>query len=231
MFSLKKLIVVASVVFAIAGSGSLLAQNLIAQTLPSQTLPSQTRTASLKASDPAASDSSRPADISKPEVIVPAGYIVGDSDVIRVNVWKEPEVSQTVVVRTDGNISLPLINEVRVSGMTPLQIQDMVGAKLKNFLNNPQVTVTVIEIHSKRAFITGEVARPGTYSLNAQTTVLQLIAQAGGFTPFAKKNGIVVLRTEDGRQSRLKFKYNEVVQGKKTEQNIALHPGDTVVVP
>jgi polysaccharide export outer membrane protein len=163
--------------------------------------------------------------------VVPAGYIVGDSDIIRVNVWKEPEVSQTVVVRTDGNISLPLINEVKVSGMTPLQIQDMVAEKLKGFLNSPQVTVTVIEIRSKRAFITGEIARPGTYSLNAQTTVLQLIAQAGGFTPFAKRDSIIVLRTEDGRQSRLKFKYKEVVQGKKSEQNIALHPGDTVVVP
>jgi polysaccharide export outer membrane protein len=89
----------------------------------------------------------------------------------------------------------------------------------------------VTEIHSKRAFITGEVVRPGTYSLNAETTVLQLIAQAGGFTPFAKKDNIVVLRTGDGQQMRLKFKYKEVVQGKKTEQNIALHPGDTVVVP
>jgi polysaccharide export outer membrane protein len=163
--------------------------------------------------------------------IVPSEYIVGESDVIRVNVWKEPEVSQTVVVRTDGNISLPLINEVRVSGMTPIQIQTLVAEKLKSFLNNPQVTVTVTDIRSKRAFITGEVVRPGTYALNAQTTILQLIAQAGGFTPFAKKDGIVVLRTEDGKQSRLKFKYKEVVQGKKTEQNIALHPGDTVVVP
>src|SRR6266481_3851307 len=163
--------------------------------------------------------------------VAPQGYIVGESDVLRVNVWKEPEVSQTVVVRTDGSISLPLINEVRVSGMTPIQIQIMVAEKLKNFLNNPQVTVTVTDIRSKRAFITGEVVRPGTYALNAQTTILQLIAQAGGFTPFAKKDGIVVLRTEDGKQSRLKFKYKEVVQGKKTEQNIALHPGDTVVVP
>jgi polysaccharide export outer membrane protein len=137
----------------------------------------------------------------KPAVPVPAGYIVGDSDVIHVNVWKEPEVSQTVVVRTDGNISLPLINEVKVSGLTPLQIQDLIGEKLKGFLNNPQVTVTVIEIRSKRAFITGEVVRPGTYSLNAQTSVLQLIAQAGGFTPFAKRDSIVVLRTEDGKQS------------------------------
>lgn len=222
MFSFKKQIVLAVAISWVAGAGSLI---------------SQTQTANLKSPDTAAADAaktadtSKLADITKPAEAVPAGYVVGDSDVIRVNVWKEPEVSQTVVVRTDGNISLPLINEVKVSGMTPLQIQDLVAEKLKGFLNNPQVTVTVIEIRSKRAFITGEVSRPGTYSLNAQTTVLQLIAQAGGFTPFAKKDSIVVLRTEDGRQSRLKFKYKEVVQGKKTEQNIALHPGDTVVVP
>lgn len=214
MFSWKNQIILTALVCCMFGS-----------------LVAQTQTANFKTPDPAASDPARPADTAKPAEVVPAGYIVGDSDIIRVNVWKEPEVSQTVVVRTDGSISLPLINEVKVSGMTPLQIQDMVAEKLKGFLNNPQVTVTVIEIRSKRAFITGEVARPGTYSLNAQTTVLQLIAQAGGFTPFAKKDSIVVLRTEDGRQSRLKFKYKEVVQGKKSEQNIALHPGDTVVVP
>lgn len=221
MFSLKKQMVLAVAICWIAGAGNLV---------------SQTQSADLKSPDPAASDAAKSADLpktadTKPAEVVPSGYIVGDSDVIRVNVWKEPEVSQTVVVRTDGNISLPLINEVKVSGMTPLQIQDLVAEKLKGFLNNPQVTVTVIEIRSKRAFITGEVSRPGTYSLNAQTTVLQLIAQAGGFTPFAKTDSIVILRTEDGRQSRLKFKYKEVVQGKKTEQNIALHPGDTVVVP
>ncbi|MGB9122172.1 MAG: polysaccharide biosynthesis/export family protein [Candidatus Angelobacter sp.] len=216
MFSFKKQIVLAVALSWVAGAGSLV---------------SQTQTANLKSPDPSAADVTKSADTSRPAEVVPAGYVVGDSDIIRVNVWKEPEVSQTAVVRTDGNISLPLINEVKVSGMTPIQIQNMVAEKLKGFLNNPQVTVTVIEIRSKRAFITGEVARPGTYSLNAQTTILQLIAQAGGFTPFAKKDSIVVLRTEDGRQSRLKFKYNEVVQGKKTDQNIALHPGDTVVVP
>ena len=221
MYSFKRLMIHALAVCCMVGAASLMGQ---------------TQSANLNSSSPAASDAVKPADATKPAdtpkaVAIPMGYIVGDSDVIHVNVWKEPEVSQTVVVRTDGNISLPLINEVKVSGLTPLQIQDMVAEKLKNFLNNPQVTVTVIEIRSKRAFITGEVARPGTYSLNAETSVLQLIAQAGGFTPFAKKDSIVVLRTEDGRQSRLKFKYKEVVQGKKTEQNIALHPGDTVVVP
>jgi polysaccharide export outer membrane protein len=194
-------------------------------------LAAQTQSANLKSPEPAAAGATKSADVAKPAESVPSGYIVGDSDVLHVNVWKEAEVTQTVVVRTDGNISLPLINEVKVSGLTPLQIQELVAEKLKSFLNNPQVTVTVTEIHSKRAFITGEVVRPGTYSLNAETTVLQLIAQAGGFTPFAKKDNIVVLRTGDGQQMRLKFKYKEVVQGKKTEQNIALHPGDTVVVP
>ena len=189
----------------------------------------QAPTANLKAADNAP-PSAAAADTKTPEV-VPQGYIVGESDVIRVNVWKEPDVSQTVVVRTDGSISLPLINEVKVAGMTPMQIQVLVAEKLKSFLNSPQVTVTVMEIHSKRAFITGEVARPGGYSLNTETTVLQLIAQAGGFTVFAKRDGIVVLRLEDGKPVRLRFKYKEVVHGKNTEQNIALHPGDTVVVP
>jgi len=152
MISFKNQIILTVAICWIAGAGSL----------------AQTQTANLKSPSPEASEAAKPADIPRSAEVVPAGYVVGDSDVIRVNVWKEPEVSQTVVVRTDGNISLPLINEVKVSGMTPLQIQDMVAEKLKGFLNNPQVTVTVIEIRSKRAFITGEVSRPGTYSLNAQ---------------------------------------------------------------
>lgn len=198
-------------------------------------LPAQTTTANLKSPEAAGpaktGDTAAPADAAKLPQIVPSEYIVGEADVLHVNVWKEPEVSQTVVVRTDGNISLPLINEVKVSGLTPLEIQVLIAARLKSFLNNPQVTVTITDIRSKRAFITGEVVRPGGYSLNAQTSVLQLIAQAGGFTPFAKRDSIVVLRTEAGKQMRLKFRYKEVVQGKKTEQNISLHPGDTVVVP
>jgi polysaccharide export outer membrane protein len=208
----------------------------------------QTQTASLKPSD--SSDNAKTADAAKnpdktadktaekaPEnsepaaINVPAGYVVGDSDVLHINVWKEQELSQTVVVRTDGNISLPLINEIKVSGMTPLQIQELIAEKLKSYINNPQVTVTVTDIRSKKAFITGEVLRPGSYSLNAQTSVLQLIAQAGGFTPFAKRDSIVVLRTENGKLTRMKFQYKEVVKGNKAEQNIALQPGDTVVVP
>lgn len=186
----------------------------------------QTQSANLNATDRGNNGAVAP-----PAAAVSPEYRVGESDVLHINVWKEPEVSQTVTVRTDGNISLPLINEIKVSGMTPLQIQNAVTEKLKAFITNPQVTVTVSDIRSKRAFITGEVARPGGYSLNAETTVLQLIAQAGGFTPFAKRDSIVILRFVSGKQERLPFKYKAVVQGKNSDQNIALQPGDTVVVP
>jgi polysaccharide biosynthesis/export protein len=160
-----------------------------------------------------------------------AEYVIGDGDVLHIDVWQEPEVSQNVTVRPDGNISLPLINEIKVGGMTPLQIQSLVADKLKSFVNQPKVTVTVTEVHSRKAFITGEVTRPGEYPLNTQVTVLQLIAQAGGFTPFAKTESVMILRIDNGKELRLKFKYREVLHGKNTEQNIALQPGDTVVVP
>jgi polysaccharide export outer membrane protein len=168
---------------------------------------------------------------SPPAPVRPEEYLVGESDVLNVNVWKEPEVTQTVMVRTDGYISLPLIHEVKVSGMTPVQIQDLVANKLKAYLTDPQVTVTVTEIRSKRAFITGEVARPGGYSLNTETSVLQLIAQAGGLTAYAKRGNITVLRFENGKQQRLAFHYKEVVQGKNIDENVTLRPGDIVVVP
>jgi polysaccharide export outer membrane protein len=178
-------------------------------------------------------DKTKPAPVTtKPAQVLPqTEYTIGAGDVLHVDVWQEPEVSQNAVVRPDGNISLPLINEVSVNGMTPLEIQNLIAQKLKSFVNNPKVTVTVTEIHSKRAFITGEVTRPGEYSLNTQITVLQLIAQAGGFTAFAKTESIVLLRTVNGKQQRLRFKYKEVLHGKNTEQNIAIQPGDTVVVP
>lgn len=158
-------------------------------------------------------------------------YKVGEGDVLHIDVWQETEVSQNVVVRPDGNISLPLINEVRVSGMTPLEIQSLVAEKLKSFVNQPKVTVTVTEVRSKRTYISGEVTRPGEYPLNTKITVLQLIAQAGGFTPFAKTENVVIIRIVNGTEQRLRFRYKEVLHGKNTEQNIALQPGDTVIVP
>jgi polysaccharide export outer membrane protein len=229
MLFYKKIIAMA-MVFCCIG---LLAQTQTANLKPSESSDNAKAADAAKTPDKTADKTTdKAADSSEPVAInVPAGYVVGESDVLHVNVWKEQELTQTVVVRTDGNISLPLINEIKVSGMTPLQIQEMIAEKLKSYINNPQVTVTVTDIRSKKAFITGEVLRPGSYSLNAQTSVLQMIAQAGGFTPFAKRDNVVILRTENGKLTRMKFQYKEVVKGNKTEQNIDLHPGDTVVVP
>lgn len=185
-----------------------------------------------KASKPSTDNDTKVNQPAKADAVQPqTQYTVGEGDVLHVNVWQETEVSQNAIVRPDGFISLPLIDEVKVSGMSPLQIQDLIAQKLKAFVNDPKVTVTVLEIHSKRAFITGEVTHPGLYPLNTEVTVLQLIAQAGGLTPFAKSESIVVLRMVNGTQQRLKFRYKEVVHGKNTEQNIMLQPGDTVVVP
>jgi polysaccharide export outer membrane protein len=163
---------------------------------------------------------------------VPDEYVVGDSDILRITVWKEPDLSQTVVVRPDGNITLPLVKDLRVSGLTPDQLERLLTDKLKVYLNNPQVAVTVQEIRSRRTFITGEVLRPGSYPLLAPTTVLQLIAQAGGFTPFAKRGKIFVMRQQgDGRQMKFAFDYTKVTKGEHSEQNVVLRSGDTVVVP
>jgi len=157
-------------------------------------------------------------------------YLVGQGDLLHVNVWKETEISQTVVVRPDGNISLPLINEVPVAGLSPLQIQKVITEKLKSILTNPQVTVTVVEVRSKMVYITGEVGKPGAYPMSSPINVLQLIARAGGLNEFANRKNIYILR-KDNPKNRLHFNYKEVVKGKNSEQNITLQPGDTVVVP
>lgn len=157
-------------------------------------------------------------------------YIVGEGDVLHINVWKETEISQTVVVRPDGNISLPLVSEVAVAGLSPRQIQQLLTEKLKSILTNPQVTVSVAEVRSKMVYITGEVGKPGAYSVASPLNVLQLIARAGGLNEFANRKNIYVLRGGD-KKNRLHFNYKEVVKGKNSEQNIILQPGDTVVVP
>ncbi len=158
-------------------------------------------------------------------------YVVGESDTLRVTVWRETDLSQTVIVRPDGMISLPLLKDVHVAGMTPAEMEKFLADKLKAYITNPQVTVTVQEIRSRKAYITGEVVRPGPYPLLAPTTVLQLLSQAGGFTPFAKRGKIIVLREEGGKQVRYPFDYTKVVRGQNPDQNLMLRSGDTVVVP
>ena len=161
-----------------------------------------------------------------------ATYIIGDDDVLAINVWKEPEVSRTVPVRSDGKISLPLAGEVQASGQTPLQLEKLLAAKLQSFISEPEVTVIVTEIKSQKFNILGQVARPGTYPLTNASTVLDAIAIAGGFRDFAKQKSIYVLRqNSDGTQSRLPFNYKDVIKGKNSAQNIKLQPRDTIVVP
>jgi len=164
-------------------------------------------------------------------VVNPDEYMVGEADLLLISVWKEPELSRTVIVRPDGKISLPLVNELKVSGMTVSQVQDLLSNRLRAYIVDPQVTVTVSDVRSKNAFITGEVARPGAYPLLMPTTVLQLIAKAGGLSPFANRGGIFILREVNGKPARLPFPYKEVIKGKREDMNIELRPGDTVVVP
>ncbi len=159
-------------------------------------------------------------------------YRVGAGDLIEVFVWKEPEVTSTVVIRPDGKISLPLINDISVAGKTPMEIQQIVEEKLDPFIKSANVTVTVKDIRSKKVYVIGQVGRTGAYEINQPTTVLQILTEAGGLQPFAKGKDIYVLRNgEDGKQQRFAFNYKDVVSGKKIEQNILLREGDTVVVP
>jgi polysaccharide export outer membrane protein len=159
-------------------------------------------------------------------------YVIGENDLLEVDVWKDKEISRTVPVRPDGKISLPLIGEIQASGMTPLQLQDDIAQRLKSFLANPEVTVIVTDPRSHHFNIVGQIAKPGEYPLSQSMTVLDAISVAGGFRDFAKETKIYVLRTKpDGSQERLPFNYKDAIKGKKPENNVFLKPGDTIVVP
>jgi polysaccharide export outer membrane protein len=159
-------------------------------------------------------------------------YVIGAEDVLAINVWKEPEISRSIPVRSDGKISLALIGELQAAGRTPLQLEQEITKRLQNYISEPEVTVIVQDSKSHRINILGMVARPGSYLLTGSTTVLDAIAMAGGFKDFAKQKSIYVLRTKaDGTQERIPFNYKEVIKGKNPEQNIRLLPRDTLVVP
>ena len=158
-------------------------------------------------------------------------YVIGPEDVLSVNVWKETEVSVSQPVRPDGRISIPLIHDIQAAGLTPMALAADIREKLKKYIADPQVTVVVTAINSKRVYLLGEIARPGAYPLLPDQTVLQAIANGGGFSQFASLNKIYVLRNEGGKQTKLPFNYRQVIKGDKPEENIMLQPGDTIVVP
>jgi len=159
-------------------------------------------------------------------------YVIGMEDVLAVSVWGEPELSvPELVVRPDGKVSLPLVNEIQASGLTPIQLQEQIAEKLGDFIADPNVNVTVIKIFSHTVSVVGQVSQPGLYTLGSPTTILDLLARVGGVTEFAKKKDIRVVREENGRTRLFRFNYKDVIKGKNLQQNILLKDGDILLVP
>ena len=161
---------------------------------------------------------------------LPKDYVIGVEDILNVVFWRDKELSAEVVVRPDGKISLPMLNDVPAAGMTPEQLAMAVQKAAMKFVRDPGATVIVKEIHSRKVYVIGEVNKPGTYPLASEMNVIQIIAEAGGFLENAKKGDVVIVRNENGQEHRYKFNYNDVVRGKKVEQNIRLLPGDTILI-
>ena len=191
--------------------------------------------ATQKPGEPLGPQASRPSQEARTPVVAPvvppADYVIGLDDILTVTFWHDKDLSADVVVRPDGKIGLPLVNEVEAAGLTTQQLKEKLTAAATRFLENPNVTVVVKEIKSRKVFITGRVERPGAYVLTAPTRVLQLIAMAGGLKEFADAKHIVITRMVSGTPVIYTFNYKDVTRGRGLRDNIELTPGDTVVVP
>jgi polysaccharide biosynthesis/export protein len=161
---------------------------------------------------------------------VPVDYVIGADDTLHISVWKEPDMSVTLPVRPDGKISIPLLDDVQAAGMTPMQLAASIKLKLKKYIEDPRVTVVVTAMNSQRVYVTGEVTHSGPIPLLPGMTVLQALSSAG-FTQFANLKAIYLLRTENGQETKIPFKYKDAIRGKSTQTDLALKPGDTIVVP
>jgi len=174
--------------------------------------------------------------LSKKEALAEAAvdgdqYVIGPEDVLYIHVWKEEALTRTVPVRMDGKISLPLIQEMKAAGLTPLQLKEVLMRKLKEFIENPIVSVTVMEANSYKVYVTGLVKNPGVYRLRSETTVVQMISLAGGFTEWANPKKIMIVRKEDGREKRITVNYKKIMSGRDTSSDVLLKTGDTIIVP
>jgi polysaccharide biosynthesis/export protein len=198
--------------------GLLPASLLLGQASPTQKGPVQLQ-ASSKGASPSESATADP------------NYVIGPQDIVDVSVWKEPDLSRSVPVRPDGKISLPLLNDVQASGLTPGQLGARITSDLAKYMTNPQVTVIASQINSQRIYILGEVTRAGSFTLLPNMTVLQALSDAGGLTTFANSKKIYVLRQDNGKQQKIPFNYKDVISGKDPSQNVALKAGDTIIVP
>ena len=157
-------------------------------------------------------------------------YVIGSEDVLYIHVWKEETLSKTVPVRLDGKISLPLIDEIQAAGLTPLQLKEALLVKLKEFIDIPNVSVIVMEANSFKVYVSGQVKNTGVYRLRSETSLLQLIPMAGGFTDWANPKKILIIRKENGKERRIIVNYKKIVSGEETSSNNMLKPGDSVIV-
>jgi len=158
-------------------------------------------------------------------------YVIGPEDVLSIHVWKEEALSRTVPVRMDGKISLPLIDDIQAAGYTARQLKEVLTKRLKEFIDNPNVSVTVAEANSYKIYVSGQVRTPGVYRLRNETTILQIIPMAGGFTDWANQKKILIIRKEDGKEKRITVNYKKILKGDDPNLNITLKSGDTVIVP
>jgi polysaccharide export outer membrane protein len=163
-------------------------------------------------------------------VVGDKSYVIGAEDVLYIHVWKEDALSRTLPVRMDGNISLPLIHQIKAAGLTPSQLEEAIIRRLREFYENPNVSVTVMEANSFKVYVSGEVMKPDVYRLRSETTLLQIIPMAGGFTEWAKKSKILVIRNENGKERRITVDYKKAVKG-DPNSNLVLKSGDTIIVP
>jgi polysaccharide biosynthesis/export protein len=202
---------------------------LLGMGLVAVVMPAQTSTAS--SSDASATTSSTTSTSTATGAQDSAGdYVIGADDQLHISVWKEADLTETLPVRPDGKISMPLLGDVPAAGMTPTQLGDSIREKLKKYIADPRVTVVVTAMNSRRVFVTGEVTHTGPMPLLPHMTMLQALS-AAGFTQFANLKGIYLLRNDGGKQVRIAFNYKDVVKGLHPEENIMLRPGDTIVVP
>jgi polysaccharide export outer membrane protein len=188
-------------------------------------------TAQVPAGAPAA-NASASAHVTLPAGVTPTpDYVIGPEDQLSVVFWRDKDMSVDVGVRPDGKITLPLLNDVQAAGLTPTQLTDRLVAESKQYIEDPNVTVIVRQINSRRVFVTGEINKPGPYPIMGPTTVMQMLAVAGGLREYADSKHIAVMRTENGRTVIYQFNYNDAVKPKGVKANIELKPGDTIVVP
>ncbi|RPH48449.1 MAG: hypothetical protein EHM85_17010 [Desulfobacteraceae bacterium] len=156
-------------------------------------------------------------------------YIIGPEDMLNIYVWREESLSKTIPVRMDGKISLPLVDDVKASGLTPLQLKELLVLKLRAFVDNPNVYVTVVEANSFKVFVSGQVRNPGVHNLRSETSFLQLITMAGGFTDWADQKNILIIRREKGEEIRITANYKKIIKGEASD--FAIKRGDTVIIP